>query len=116
MGGKWGVRDAVEYMLTADFAILDLASTRSSSFLHKAWEMARSNIEAGQKGQPFAYIVPSAQWDKSSSIELLRRQHAGKFESASEAKTAGPISGKLNTAISTIAKIRRTAGSVLRSA
>ncbi|HUS07997.1 MAG TPA: M14 family metallopeptidase, partial [Bryobacteraceae bacterium] len=77
MGGKWGVRDAIEYMLTADFAILDLAASRSSSFLHKAWEMARNNIEAGRRGGPFAYVFPAEQWDKSSCLELLRRLRLG---------------------------------------
>ena len=28
MGGKWGIRDAIEYMLTADFAILNIAASR----------------------------------------------------------------------------------------
>ena len=35
MGGKWGTREAIEYMLTADFAILDLASSRAEQFLLK---------------------------------------------------------------------------------
>jgi hypothetical protein len=39
----------------------------------------------------------------------LRRQHAGNFESISDASNAGLISGKLIRAISRIAKIRRTA-------
>jgi len=73
MGGKWGVRDAIEYMLTADFAILDLASARSSHFLHKAYEMARAQIEAGRKGKPYAYVIPLEQWDRSSAQEMLRR-------------------------------------------
>ncbi len=73
MGGKWTLRDAIEYMLTADFAILDLASARSSHFLMKAWEMARASIEAGRQGKPFAYVVPARQWDGSSALEMLRR-------------------------------------------
>lgn len=77
MGGKWGTREAIEYMLTADFAILDLASTRSEQFLLKAWQMARDNIEAGKRGQPFAWIVPPDQWDPSSATEMLRRLQMG---------------------------------------
>lgn len=64
-GGKWGVRNAIEYMLTADFAILDLAATRAPAFLHKSWEMARKNIEEG-KG---AYVVP----DTENGREMVRR-------------------------------------------
>src|SRR4051794_6084153 len=53
MGGKWGTREAIEYMLTADMAILDLASTRAEAFLLKAWQMARDNIDAGRRGVPY---------------------------------------------------------------
>ena len=41
--------NAIDYMLTADFAILDLASSRSSEFLFKAWSMARSNIDCREQ-------------------------------------------------------------------
>jgi hypothetical protein len=77
MGGKWGVRDAIEYMLTADFAILDLAAGRSSRFLMKAYDLARASIEAGKKGSPYAYVVPAEQWDRSNAIEMLRRLQMG---------------------------------------
>ena len=77
MGGKWGVRNAIDYMLTADMAILDLASTRSSNFLHKAWELAVSNIEAGRSGKPYAYVIAMNQPDKSTATEMLRRFRMG---------------------------------------
>jgi hypothetical protein len=78
MGGKWGTREAIEYMLTADFAILDLASARAEQFLLKGWQMARENIESGKRGQPYAWIVPREQWDGSGVAEMLRRlQMAG---------------------------------------
>jgi hypothetical protein len=77
LGGAWSVRDAIDYMLTADFAILDLAAARREHFLLKAWEMARANIEAGNKGKPYAYIVGPEQWDAASSIDMLRRLSLG---------------------------------------
>jgi hypothetical protein len=78
MGGKWGTREAIDYMLTADMAILDLASTRSEAFLTKAWQMARENIEAGKKQVPYAWVIPQDQPDKTAAIEMLRRlQMAG---------------------------------------
>jgi hypothetical protein len=77
-GGRWALRDAVEYMLTADMAILELASSRSAHYLMKAWETARAQIEAGRKGGPYAYIVPAEQRDRWSAVEMLRRlQMAG---------------------------------------
>ena len=79
MGGKWGVRDAIDYMLTADFAILDLASTRTESFLFKAWDLARASIATGAKG-PYAYIISPEQWDRSAPREMLRRLQLGGLE------------------------------------
>lgn len=73
LGGKWGVRDAIDYMLTADWAILELAAARSEHYLFKAWDLAQSAIEAGRAGKPFAYVVPLAQWDLSAAVDLLRR-------------------------------------------
>ncbi len=79
-GGRWGLREAIEYMLTADFAILELAADRSEHFLYKAWEMARDAIASGRKGSPYAYLVPEPQWDRSSAVEMLRRLQMGGIE------------------------------------
>ncbi len=73
LGGKWGTRDAIDYMLTADFAILDLAAVRSTHFLYKAWELARSAMEVSGEGKPYAYILPSDQWDPSAAQDMLHR-------------------------------------------
>jgi hypothetical protein len=77
MGGKWGVRNAIEYMLTADMAILDLASSRSEHFLYKAWQLAQDNIRAGKQSKPYAYIVSADQPDKWTAVEMLRRLQMG---------------------------------------
>ena len=51
MGGKWGLRDAIEYMLTADMALLTEAATRRADYLLKSYQMARQAIAAGARGQ-----------------------------------------------------------------
>lgn len=79
-GGKWSLRDAVEYMLTADMAILDLAAAEPDRLLFKAWEMARAQMEAGTRGGPFAYVVPPDQWDSWSAAEMLERLQAAGIE------------------------------------
>ncbi len=80
MGGRWALRDAVSYMLTADFAILSEAASNASHYLLKAWEMARSNIERGRRGSPFAWIVPPAQRDPWSAAQMLERLHRAGVE------------------------------------
>ncbi|MEZ5398235.1 MAG: M14 family metallopeptidase [Bryobacteraceae bacterium] len=74
MGGKWGVRNAIDYMLTADFAILDLASSRSEQYLMKAWETARAGMEMAE---PYAYVAPADQWDASAAADMVRRLQLG---------------------------------------
>lgn len=59
-GGRWTLRDAVNYMLTADFAILELASNRAQHFLYKAWELARANIELGGRATRTPTLSPPA--------------------------------------------------------
>lgn len=73
MGGRWTLRDAIEYMLTADFAVLDYAARNARELLLKAWQMAREAVEAGRKGKPYAYVVPAEQWDRSSALAMLER-------------------------------------------
>ena len=72
-GGAWGVREAIDYMLTADYAILTHAAMRRSDFLLKSWQMARASMEAGSRGNPYAYIVAPQQWDQPTSLEFLER-------------------------------------------
>lgn len=91
MGGRWALNDAVEYILTADMAILDLAARQPDYFIKKAWLMAREQIEAGEKGGPYAYVVAPEQHDASSAAEMVKRlQIAGvEVQKASAAFTAG---------------------------
>lgn len=80
LGGRWALMDAVEYMLTADFAILEFAASRPRQLLVKAWEMATAQIEAGRKGGPFAYVVDPAQDDDWTAMEMLKRLHGSGVE------------------------------------
>ncbi len=93
LGGKWGVRDAIDYMLTADWAILELAATRSQQYLYKSWDMANAAIDAGRSGKPYAYVVPAQQWDASAAVDLLRRLSLGGVE-VQRASAAFQANGK----------------------
>jgi hypothetical protein len=67
MGGEWKLRDAVDYMLTADWAIMDLAALRSHHFLRKAWELARANID----NKAFSgYLISKDQQDPYAAATL----------------------------------------------
>ncbi|HEU0124248.1 MAG TPA: M14 metallopeptidase family protein [Bryobacteraceae bacterium] len=80
LGGKWTARDAIEYMLTADMAILNLAASMPDHWIYKAWDLANKNIKLGDTAQPFAYVVPPDQWDRWTAHEMLRRLQLGGIE------------------------------------
>ena len=67
-GGESHFRDAVDYMLTASIAVLDLAADKKDEFLYNIYDMGRDAIE-NKKGA-FAYIIPNEQWNPSEAINL----------------------------------------------
>lgn len=73
-GGESHFRDAVDYMLTASMAVLDIAADRKEEFLHNIYLMGRDAIE--NEKEAFAYVIPQRQWDKGEArnlIEILQR-------------------------------------------
>ncbi|MFN0167231.1 MAG: M14 metallopeptidase family protein [Bryobacteraceae bacterium] len=70
MGGRWTLRDSIEYMLTADFAILDTAANDRRNFLLKAYRLA---VAAAESSKPYAYVVSRQQWDRSAAPDMLER-------------------------------------------
>ncbi len=72
-GGRWSNTDGVAYNLATSFAILNLAASMPGHWSLKAWRIAKDQIAAGELGSPYAYVIPSTQWDPSSAQELVRR-------------------------------------------
>lgn len=72
-GGRWGTKEAIDYMLNADMAILNLAATNRADYLLKSWQMARAAIDAGSG--PYAYVIPppEAGWQCMSVAVMLER-------------------------------------------
>jgi len=91
LGGRWGLREPIEYMLTADMAVLSLAADRAQDFLLKSHQMARASIESGKKGNPYAYLVAPDQWDRPTTLLFLEKLARGAVEihRARAAFTAG---------------------------
>src|SRR5207248_3256158 len=56
-GGWWRLRDSVDYMVTGDMAVLDIASRRKDAWLLNFWKMSRDEIELGKKGGAVAYVI-----------------------------------------------------------
>ncbi len=70
-GGESHFRDAVDYMLTATWATLDLAADRKSNYLHNIYKMGKSAVEKGKTEDLFAYIISKEQWDSFEAVNLV---------------------------------------------
>ncbi len=71
--GRWRLRDAVEYMETASYSVLEYASKYKESLLLNRYKAGRDQIARGASKPPFAYLVPQEQRDPVAAVELLRR-------------------------------------------
>ncbi|QHV97127.1 M14 family metallopeptidase [Spirosoma endbachense] len=70
-GGQSHFRDAVNYMEEASMATLVLAADKREEFLYNIYRMGRDAIEAAGKEKPYAYIIPTGQWDKGEALNLV---------------------------------------------
>ncbi len=90
-GGWWRLRDSVDYMVTGDMGVLDIASRRRDEWLFEFWKMSRDQITQGQKGGPYAYVVPQQQHDATAAGDMLFSLQTGgvKISEATAPFTAG---------------------------
>ncbi len=79
-GGWWRLRDAVEYMLTASLAVLDIGARLREDWLYNIYHLGQASIRVGEKGAPFAYIVPPEQWDVGAAVALINTLRLGGVE------------------------------------
>jgi hypothetical protein len=79
-GGWWRLRDAVDYMLTASLATLEVAAKKRPEWLFGMYQMGRDAIEAGRRGKPFAYVIAPDQRDPGAAARLVEALRAGGVE------------------------------------
>lgn len=83
LGGCWPLRSAVDYMMTASRATLDIGAKLKDDFLFNIWRMGTRQIGRGERaeGGPFAYVIDlSAQHDPTRTVEFLRTFRLGGVE------------------------------------
>jgi hypothetical protein len=71
LGGTWHLRDIVDYEMVISLALLDAAAAHRSMLQRNFYNLNRKAIEAGRKGDPFAYILPPEQHDPGAAAKLL---------------------------------------------
>jgi len=91
LGGKWSLRDIVDYELIATFGLLEAAANMRAHLLDSLYTVGKRQIEAGRKGSPYAIVVPADQEDRPTVVKLLQTLALGGVEihQAEGAFTAG---------------------------
>lgn len=79
-GGWLRFRDAIDYMITASMAVLDVGAKRREEWLYNIYRMGKASIEAGEAGGPFAYVIPAEQWDPGAAREMVNVLRRGGVE------------------------------------
>ena len=72
MGGKWTLRDIVDYENAATWGLLEACANNRHLLVRSFYEMNRRQIEMGQKEAPYAWVVPADQHDVGASTKLLQ--------------------------------------------
>jgi hypothetical protein len=80
MGGKWTLRDIVDYELISTMALLETAADRRETILRQIYEVNRTTIEEGRTGTVKAIVIPAAQQDPREAGHLAERLMMGGIE------------------------------------
>ncbi|MGC4085165.1 MAG: hypothetical protein QM736_24365 [Vicinamibacterales bacterium] len=79
-GGRWTLRDIVDYDLSAVHGLLHAASAYREQLVRNFYEMGRRAIEKGREETPFAFIIPPDQRDPYTAARLEELLLAGAVE------------------------------------
>jgi hypothetical protein len=74
-GGRWSLRDIVDYELVAANALLETCSQYREEILRSFYETGRQSIARGRSEPPFAYVVPAEQHDPSAARQMIDVLH-----------------------------------------
>jgi hypothetical protein len=71
-GGWWRLRDIVDYEKICARSLLTLAARYRVAFQTQYLALARSQIERGRSGPPYAWVVPADQDDPNRAADMVR--------------------------------------------
>ena len=69
-GGRWTLRDIVDYDLSAVRGLLFATAAYREQLVQNFYDMGRRAIEAGTRGGPYAFLIPPEQHDPYTSARL----------------------------------------------
>ncbi|HYX80856.1 MAG TPA: M14 metallopeptidase family protein, partial [Gemmatimonadales bacterium] len=81
MGGRWTLRDIVDYELIATMALLDTVADRRETLLRQVYEVNRQTVDAGTTGEIKTIVIPiEGQQDAREAAHLADRLHMAGVE------------------------------------
>jgi hypothetical protein len=81
LGGRWTLRDIVDYELISTMALLETAADRREAMLRQIYEVNRQTVEEPRKGEVAAILVPmDGQQDAREAAHLVDRLQLGGVE------------------------------------
>jgi hypothetical protein len=81
LGGRWTLRDIVDYQLISTMALIETASDRRETLLRQIYEINRQTVETGRVGDVTAIVIPAAtQHDSREAAHLVDRLDVGGVE------------------------------------
>ena len=72
LGGKWTLRDIVDYELAATWGLLESCANNRALLVRSFYEMNKRAIAAGENEAPYAWVVPATQHDRAASTKMLQ--------------------------------------------
>jgi hypothetical protein len=81
MGGRWTLRDIVDYELIATLGLLEAAADQRDALLRQIYEVNRVTVENGRTAEPAAILIPVAgQFEPRAAVRLCERLQMGGVE------------------------------------
>ena len=80
LGGRWTLRDIVDYDFIATFGLLETAADLRGQILESVYTAGKRQVEQGRKGDPFAVVVPREQSDAPTVVKMLQTLALGGVE------------------------------------
>ncbi len=81
LGGRWTLRDIVDYELIATMGLLEAAADRRETIVRQIYEVNRSTVAAAKQGDTTAILIPvDGQQDAREVAHLVDRLQMGGVE------------------------------------
>jgi hypothetical protein len=100
-GGRWSLRDIIDYELSAVRGLLRGVNANREVLVSNFYELGKRAVEAGRTTGPFAFLIPPTQYDPLAAVKLeqLLLDAGVEIERASELFTANGVSYPAGTDI-----------------